>query len=80
MVSSRVHTQLMQIADERAQTAERKSLELEREVKKFEKVTLTKPYNVHIVHGLLPDFQCFIIIYQTVLFSMYMNRRIYGAF
>ena len=41
MVSSRVHTQLMQIADERAQTAERKSLELEREVKKFEEVTLT---------------------------------------
>lgn len=32
MVSSRVHTQLMQIADERAQAAERKALELEKEV------------------------------------------------
>ena len=34
MVSSRVHTQLIQIADERAQAAERRSLQLEREVKK----------------------------------------------
>ena len=34
MVSSRVHTQLIQIADERAQAAERRNLELEREVKK----------------------------------------------
>ena len=34
MVSSRVHTQLIQIADERAQVAERRNLELEREVRK----------------------------------------------
>ena len=34
MVSSRVHTQLIQIADERVQAAEKKSLELEREVRR----------------------------------------------
>ena len=34
MVSSRVHTQLLQISDERAEMAERKVKELEQEVKK----------------------------------------------
>ena len=34
MVSSRVHTQLIQIADERVLAAEKKSLELEREVRR----------------------------------------------
>ena len=36
MVSSKVHTQLMQIADEKAQAAERRNLELEREVREDE--------------------------------------------
>ena len=35
MVSNRVHTQLIQIADERAEVAERRNLELERQVKKY---------------------------------------------
>ena len=32
MVSNRVHTQLIQIADERAEVAERRSMELEKQV------------------------------------------------
>ena len=33
MVSNRVHTQLIQIADERAEVAERRSMELEKQVR-----------------------------------------------
>ena len=37
-VSSKVHNQLLKIADERAQAAEQKAVQLEREVKNFHSV------------------------------------------
>ena len=46
-MSSRVHNQLLQIADERASAAEQKALQLEREVGMND--VYCRMYNVHVL-------------------------------